>query len=520
MREIILRLEQFDPAISPGGNVRPSEMILMPLLEIMAWMNCVQLATHPNIMPLYEYGRRGQVRYLPEPPGVELFNGIKEVLREGGGDCFPQGTLVLTERMELVPVENLWVGAEIWGQDAWSTVEARQFKGMLPVDAIHMNNGSTVCLTPDHHVYVLRCPRHDEDRKTPCTCTPDARVRERVRVAELRPTMVLAQPARIPFGSEEQDPERAYIEGLYISDGWSDRPSRFAVSGQDGKPKEKQKREVERICQRLGIHTRWHRKYIAVNDGDWALRMQRMGGYAPKKHALSINLTEGPAIALLRGIMADSGRNTNGSGRTFTTTSRRLTTQVRLLHKMCGVYASYRYIEDHGGLGTHPIHRLGVRDPNRQKLLRVKSITRRAFEMPCWDIQTSDHRVYLPEHDVTVSQCDDLCAWRVSELRTRGSLPHYPTGEPASFVILKFPPKHRGEKLLYHIQVRRAPTPDHTDPMDPFLIEDPSAMLGMPVAAQLASPPQAMMNGAPMVVPFASPKTTVGTAIEHIMRHA
>jgi hypothetical protein len=28
--------------------------------------------------------------------------------------------------------------------------------------------------------------------------------------------------------------------------------------------------------------------------------------------------------------------------------------------------------------------------------------------LPCWDIQTSDNRVYLAEHDVTVSQCDDL----------------------------------------------------------------------------------------------------------------
>ncbi len=30
------------------------------------------------------------------------------------------------------------------------------------------------------------------------------------------------------------------------------------------------------------------------------------------------------------------------------------------------------------------------------------------LELPCWDITTDDHRVYLPEHDVTVSQCDGL----------------------------------------------------------------------------------------------------------------
>ena len=40
---------------------------------------------------------------------------------------------------------------------------------------------------------------------------------------------------------------------------------------------------------------------------------------------------------------------------------------------------------------------------------KVLRIQRAAYSAECWDIQTSDHRVYLPEHDVTVSNCDDLC---------------------------------------------------------------------------------------------------------------
>lgn len=39
---------------------------------------------------------------------------------------------------------------------------------------------------------------------------------------------------------------------------------------------------------------------------------------------------------------------------------------------------------------------------------RVVAIDRDVAEVPCWDITTDDHRVYLAEHDVTVSQCDDL----------------------------------------------------------------------------------------------------------------
>jgi hypothetical protein len=40
--------------------------------------------------------------------------------------------------------------------------------------------------------------------------------------------------------------------------------------------------------------------------------------------------------------------------------------------------------------------------------LRIKEIARKVRETPCYDIQTEDHYVYLPEHDVTVSNCDDL----------------------------------------------------------------------------------------------------------------
>ena len=39
---------------------------------------------------------------------------------------------------------------------------------------------------------------------------------------------------------------------------------------------------------------------------------------------------------------------------------------------------------------------------------RIESIRHNVDRAHCYDLQTSDHRVYLPEHDVTVSNCDDL----------------------------------------------------------------------------------------------------------------
>jgi hypothetical protein len=39
---------------------------------------------------------------------------------------------------------------------------------------------------------------------------------------------------------------------------------------------------------------------------------------------------------------------------------------------------------------------------------RITGVQADFAEAPCYDIQTEDHYVYLPEHDVTVSNCDDL----------------------------------------------------------------------------------------------------------------
>lgn len=46
-------------------------------------------------------------------------------------------------------------------------------------------------------------------------------------------------------------------------------------------------------------------------------------------------------------------------------------------------------------------------DGNGLKLLRVKSIERGVMNLPTYDLTTDDHKVYLPEADVTISQCDD-----------------------------------------------------------------------------------------------------------------
>lgn len=426
----------------------------------------------------------GSIRYDKDTPprgsacGDDDWTDIKILVERRIGDCFPVGSILLRDDYTLVPIESLKVGDRIWGYNDWTTVEAVSYKGLLSVDAMVLNNGSTVQLTSDHKVFVAKCEKHrpEQDDGYGCSCPVSSRTIVRTSLSDLTERSVMLSPESISFGCESLDPGVAFVEGLYVSDGWSSDNHRFAISGQDGEPKEEQKREVQAICERLGVNTRWHRKYIAVNDREWALRLHGSGTHAPNKRVLSLNYTKETAEQILRGVMADSGKNANG-GRTFTTTSRELATQTRVLHKMFGRALGYSYIENHGGLGTNPIHRLNVRDPSTrgEKLLRVKRIERAVQTVPCYDIQTSDHYVYLPEHDVTVSNCDDIACARAAQLQHQG------------IAARAIPLLRRGNgKHDYHIVVMwpqglgSYPQTVYRDPSGSgLLLEDPSRLLGM-----------------------------------------
>ena len=362
-------------------------------------------------------GLRSQVVYASDPVAAEYISSAAATLclRPGlciqGGDCFPSGTLVLRDDFVFVAVESLRVGDRIWGLDKWTRVEGVVFKGILPVDAVDMNNGSTLHLTRGHKVYAGRC-KHDRGANCP-TCYPAMRQErfERVTLGDLQEGDVLLQPKRIDFGVGAPDPRRTYVEALALADGWVDGESRFKIAGRDGKRKEAQKLEVARICAELGVETHLHKRYITVKDPEWAQKIAAYGSHARFKQLETVNLSESAAREALRGLMADSTENTS-TGRTYSTTSRGLMLQTRVLHRMFGISTSYRFLtpEQHGGVGKHPLWRLGVRSPESrgEKTLTVKSIERNVRKAVCWDVQTEDHYVYLPEHDVTVSNCDDL----------------------------------------------------------------------------------------------------------------
>lgn len=359
---------------------------------------------------------RSRVRYTLDPRNLEwVQTPFWTLLVAGQGDCFVTGTLVLQNHQvhgrQLSAVESLREGDEIWGHDRWTKVtRVWGSKGVLPTFQVLLNNGGNMRLTPGHLVWVADCARHAHRSKS-CSCRVDERDLARVPVEELRDGMTLLQPDRITPGSGECDPDRALLEGFYLSEGWGEG-YRFAISGLEGGKKQWVRDEVVRVCEKFGLRHRVTRKYISINNKDWAERLSMFGSRVAHKAHPSLDCDDRTAEQLLRGIMADSGANTNGGGRTFTTTSRSLWLQARVMLKQLGVTCSQSYITDHGGLGTNPIWRLGVRDMKRSdgkamKLLRVKEVIRDNVELPCWDIETEDHFVWLPEADWTVSQCDD-----------------------------------------------------------------------------------------------------------------
>ena len=362
------------------------------------------------------------IRYVADTVSIDVFATLKESLISGGGDCFPEGTLLLRQNGSFTKIEDIKPGEKIWGRDRWSEVVARKAKGVLPVTGIHLNNGSWLQLTEDHKVYVGLCHRHSNrtEKSSPCSCSLAEREIVRIPVAELEEGAVLLQPTSIDTSNvvdrrtgrdispTEAELALAELIGYYVADGWTD-DDRVCISGKDGHPKEAQKRRVRDLCDVLGLTTSWHARYIRIHSAELTERCNELGNRAPQKRLPTINGHPEELQRYLKGVLADSGKNTSG-GLTFTSTSRELALQVRMLYRKLGIACGASYIEDHGGLGKHPVYRLvplqGEKSKNR--LLRVKEIHRGMRDVSCFDIQTDDHYVYLPEHDVTVSNCDDM----------------------------------------------------------------------------------------------------------------
>jgi len=368
---------------------------------------------------IYDYVKRN-VRYTGdvapikwrsgEIEGVDLYQSARRTTEFRGGDCLPISTLVMRDDYQLVPLAEIDAGDRIMGDGQWAEVQDRWLTGEKELLAFELSNGCVLRCTPEHRIF------RDVDGRL-----------EEIRASEARVGDDLVTPKAFKVSGRDghEWPEHVrsaltpedlgWLLGVYVADGWADgkntkagwHPYRAGISGADGKPKEEQKRRVQALMALCGIDTRWHEKYIAINDSSLARFFAEVGTGAPNKRLVSLEQVDQAQLqALLLGLSADADQRNNVHG----TTSPTLALQLRVLYRMLGQSTHIRRVDDHGGLGKHPIYRVTPRalDNNRRdiRFARIRSISDGGVEL-CTDLTTSTGNLWLPESDALVHNCDD-----------------------------------------------------------------------------------------------------------------
>ena len=437
-----------------------SHATLNVMLEALTKIDVLYLQAHPEAPRIYQSG----VRYMEEPPGQEDWQDIPTCIQMGIADCLPVSTLVLRDDYTFAPIISLRPGDRIMEDGRATTVQECVITGEKPILAFALDNGCVLRTSPEHRLFTA------QDREIRAE---DVRVGEYLR-APTRPFPT----SPVPFSVDERldAADAAWLVGTYIADGWHQQ-YRFSISGFDEKPKRRkaeQKKRVLEICERAGISSRWAMKSITVNDKSLAEAMHACGSHAPAKHLPWMGWSKEQVSSLVEGLQTDCSTANSGT-LTYGTTSPKLALQLRVLHRMLdqSVHIREWSAEQHKGLGSHSIFRVGIRKhadddtcaawktraEQYRTSVRVRSITEQEPEL-CADITTNTGRFYLPESDTIVHNCEDLSCWRAAEIIVRDRRLAVPFFHET---------RRRDGGYLFHIMVR------HADGR----IEDPSRILGM-----------------------------------------
>jgi hypothetical protein len=362
---------------------------------------------------------RDEIRYVKDPVGQETLSFPEETaFNSKAGDCLAENTRLLTPT-GYVAIKDVKPGMVIQGRKGWTKVAKVWDKGVLPVKDYHLDNGGLFTATDDHRCFRL--------------------TGEEVRAADLRVGDALLGPANIelPESRGALTADDCYLIGLFLADGWADGLT-VSISGKDGFAKEAQKHWVQTYAEGRGWQTKWNARYIDV----WIPKSHPLhaffysGRLAPEKaipDSILAELTPPKLRRLLDGMLADSynpltSQRTIGaeklrkrqtrSGTCYSTTSHDLAKQARLLFRLTGIGVRDTLVVDHGGLGTHPIHRIYPRF-YRPKPAKIEEIVE-AGAAHCYDIATADHGIYLPDADVVVHNCDDKTILEIALLGSLG----------------------------------------------------------------------------------------------------
>jgi len=321
----------------------------------------------------------------------------------GKGDCLPKDTFLLTSEGKLVEIGEVHVGAEIIGYNGEPTKVTNKWdKGKLQTMRFVLSNKSVLECTSEHKVFAKRTTGVIEIRAADLKIGDEILSIDKLRLKDAN--------------SQKMELDLIKLYGLHIADGWCE-DYRFAISGKDGHKKEQQKMWVKEFCEKHNVSYRWHERYISINDKSLASAMEDCGHTAINKQIpFGLGLGEFEINALLDGLRADAYMK-NHQTWIHRSISRKLITQIRILYKQLGIQTSIKFFEKHGGLGKNPIYDLTTRN-NQYPLLIVKIDEGRETE--CFDIETENHGIYLPESDVIVHNCEDGSVYFVCMARSAG----------------------------------------------------------------------------------------------------
>lgn len=337
---------------------------------------------------------RANVRYIRDTSTIDTFATAMRTIEAHGGDCLPEGTLLVTP-LGLKPIEDIEVGDTIHDGKSWVKVEKKWDKGVLPVYRFKLNNGCTLSCTGDHDL--LRVKKENGET-----------IVEETLAKDLRPGEDLFQPRDFECGTLSLNEHRAVIIGAYVAEGWSEEGGRWAIAGV---PNGKGLRErVLASARALGIEVSESDRYIRFRAEDrWliaACGTRALNKALPPEAFSWDRETIGTVLGAME--QGDGGMSTSGTNMVYSTISPVLAVQYRVLKRMLGFSTSIKKLDDHGGLGTHPIYRVTVREDHRRRpWAKVKSISKSEVDLHCYDIKTTTGVIYLPESDVRTRNCDD-----------------------------------------------------------------------------------------------------------------
>ena len=309
-------------------------------------------------------------------------------------DCFTADTNILTSEGKIKTIKELKIGDKIIGENGNpTTIINKSYKGKKEIYEFTTNIGGTIRVSGEHTMSISSDKANTKNQKW-----IDKKATEIRKGDQLEVCNYLSFDNRISIGYDY-----GYLLGLYLADGWIKNGSIY-IAGKNGHPKQKQKEWVRQYCEQHKIKFTMRERYCYFRNPIILKDIENWFGKTGAKnkkitqYAFDLDGTKG----LLDGMKADA--HERAKDLTYSTINENIAHTIRIWHRHLGYQCSIRKVVKHGGLGKNPIYRIGVKRYKSSRVL-VKKITK-VKEEPTYNITTTSGKVYLPDQDVVVRQCD------------------------------------------------------------------------------------------------------------------